>query len=492
MLTYIFKRILIFIPTLFIITLLGFIISVNAPGDPVERMVSAAESGGGIRSNTRNQQEQTKFWIKKLGLDLPVFYVSLTSLAHPDTLYKIFDRNEREALDRLIYQYGDWEEIQQYYCGLNAFEKMPFRDAADSAISKATEADKNKIIDVINSIKESCITLKASYDAAVIDNQMKTISRLLSLYPFFSEAEKSFVKIHQDYELIKTQATPWKKYIPKFIFHSHNQYHRWLFGDGGIYSKGLLRGDFGTSYVTKEPIADVIFSKIGWTLFFALLSVVLAYVVSIPIGVRAAAKKGSRSDRLSSLILFILYSIPSFWLATLLLMTFANPDVLHWFPASGIKPVTGYEEGASFWANVKASLPYVVLPAICYTYSSFAFLSRTMRVSMLEALGQDYIRTARAKGLKDERVIWKHALRNALFPIITVFGSVFPAVIGGSVILESIFTIPGMGLETINAIHDNNYPMIIATLTITSVLTLIGFLVSDILYALVDPRISYK
>jgi peptide/nickel transport system permease protein len=492
MLTYIFKRILLFIPTLFVITLLGFIISVNAPGNPVERMVSAAESGGEVSSQTKNQEEQTKFWTKKLGLDLPVFYVSLTSLAHPDTLHKVYDRNEREALDRLIYQYGNWPEIQAYYSCVNAFEKLPFRAAADSIISKGTDADKNKIIDAINAIKAGAVNLKASYDAAVIENQLQTISHLLMAYPSFSDARQAFTKVRANYRSVITNATPWKNYIPKLIFHPYNQYHRWLFGDGGTYSRGLLHGDFGTSYVTKQPISDVIFSKLGWTLLFSCLSVILAYLVSIPVGVNAAAKKGSRSDKTSSLILFILYSIPSFWLATLLLMTFANPDVLHWFPASGVKPVTGYAGGAGFWDKVKASAPYIVLPAICYTYSSFAFLSRTMRVSMLEALGQDYIRTARAKGLTDTQVNWKHAFRNALFPIITVFGSVFPAVISGSVILETIFTIPGMGSEAINAIQDNNYPMIIAVLTITSVLTLIGFLISDILYAVVDPRISYK
>ena len=490
MLTYIFKRIFIFIPTLVVITLLGFIISVNAPGNPVERMVSAAESSGAVSSQTRNQEEQVKFWTHKLGLDLPVFYISLTSLAHPDTLFKIYDKNEREALDRLICNYGNWEVIQQYAKNLNAFSQLQLQADVDS--STWNSSDKNKIIDVINQIRSETINLKSAYEDVLIKNQLIKIAGLLSVYPFFSVAKQQFEKVTDDYQLVLSTATPWKSYVPKLNFYSYNQYHRWLFGDGGVFSKGLLRGDFGTSYVTKEPIADVIFSKIGWTLFFALLSVLLAYLVSIPIGVRAAAKRGSRSDKASSLILFILYSIPSFWLATLLLMTFANPDMLHWFPASGVKPVTGYEEGEGFWSNVKVSLPYVILPAICYTYSSFAFLSRTMRVSMLEALGQDYIRTARAKGLKEKRVIWKHALRNALFPIITVFGSVFPAVIGGSVILESIFTIPGMGLETITAIHDNNYPMIIAILTVTSVLTLIGFLVSDILYALIDPRISYK
>ncbi|MGZ6540057.1 MAG: ABC transporter permease, partial [Bacteroidia bacterium] len=235
-----------------------------------------------------------------------------------------------------------------------------------------------------------------------------------------------------------------------------------------------------------------IYSKIGWSLFFSMLSVILAYAVSIPVGVKAAAKRGSRFDKISSLTLFILYSMPSFWLATLLLMTFANPDVVHLFPASGVKPALGYPDGASLFEKIKISFPYIILPAICYTYSSFAFLSRTMRVSMIEIISQDYIRTAHAKGLSEKIVIWKHAFRNALLPIITVFANVFPAAIGGSVIIESIFTIPGMGSETIYAIQNNDYPMIIAVLTITAFLTLVGYLISDILYAIVDPRISYK
>lgn len=486
MLAYIFKRILIFIPTLFVITLLGFVISINAPGDPVERMVSAAESGGEINSQTKNQQEQVRFWTHKLGLDLPVFYLSLSTYAHPDTLYKIYDQDEREALDRLIYKYGNWNEIQDYYTSLNAFAILQLLPSD----SLTNSAEGNKLLDEINQIKFETLTLKAAYEDAIIRIQLAKITHKLEQHAFLNEAKQAFSHISRKYEQILANATPWKTCIPVFHLYSNNQYHRWLFGDGGVFSKGVIRGDFGTSYVTKEPISDVIFSKIGWTLLFSLLSIVLAYVVSIPLGVRAAVKKGSRSDKATSLILFVLYSIPSFWLATLLLMTFSNPDVFHWFPASGVKPVTGYEDGAGFWNKVKASVPYMVLPAICYTYSSFAFLSRTMRVSMLEVLGQDYIRTARAKGLKTKQIIWKHALRNALFPIITVFGSVFPAVIGGSVILESIFTIPGMGSETINAIHDNNYPMIIAILTISSVMTLIGFLISDILYALVDPRIS--
>lgn len=492
MFQYIVKRIFIFIPTLVAITLLGFIISVNAPGDAVERMVQSVSAGGDMGAQSVSIIEQKKEWRAKLGLDLPVFYFSLTSLSRPDTLYRIIDKNEKEALDRLISIYGNWEEIQNYHRSLNAFYLSQISFVPDSLLLK--QYDKNGVLETLNQLKSETTALKSTHEKNIIEAKLNKIGTLLVAYPFLDKFKPQFEKVKHDFTLVDSHVSTWKNYIPRIAFYGiKNQYHRWLFGDGGTFSKGLLlHGDFGTSYVTRQPISDVIYSKIGWSLFFSMLSVVLAYVVSIPIGVKAASRRGSRFDKTSSIVLFLLYSMPSFWLATLLLMTFANTDVLSWLPASGVKPALGYPDGASFWEMVKISFPYIILPAICYTYSSFAFLSRTMRVSMLEVVNQDYIRTARAKGLSENKVIWKHGFRNALLPIITVFANVFPAAIGGSVIIESIFTIPGMGSEAIYAIYNNNYPMIIAILTITGFLTLVGYLISDILYAIVDPRISYK
>ncbi|MBL0343317.1 MAG: ABC transporter permease [Bacteroidetes bacterium] len=202
-------------------------------------------------------------------------------------------------------------------------------------------------------------------------------------------------------------------------------------------------------------------------------------------------QKNSAFDRGSSLILFILYSLPSFWVATLLLMTFANPDALFLFPASGIKPVMGYPDDASLFQKLYLSLPYLILPLICYTYSSFAFLSRAMRVAVLENMSEEYIRTAMAKGLPFKTVVFRHAFRNSLLPLITMFANIFPFALGGSVILETIFTIPGMGYETVQSIQNQNYPMIVAIFTITGLLTMTGYLISDILYALADPRITF-
>ncbi len=490
MLKYIVKRILVFIPTLFVITLIGFVIAVNAPGDPVERMVTSAQSSGDISSQSVSQIEQKAFWRKKLGLDLPVFYVSLSRLSFPDTLYRIYDRAENEALSRLIDNYGNWPQISIYsQCIAQLCYKLKQLVPDTSGL---TRAEKNEKWETYNTLMFECRSLKSAWNDGYIRAKMKTILTFLNKYAFLEPCRSIALETEKKYETIVRESTAWKNYVPGINFYgTANQYHRWVFGDGE-FTKGIIRFDFGTSYQTKQPVTDVIKEKIGWSLFFSLLSVVLAYIISIPIGVKAAANRGGLFDKLSTVTLFMLYSLPSFFIGVLLLITFANPDVINLFPASGVKPPEGYPDGAGFLDKAKLSLPYIILPLICYTYSSLAFISRMMKGAMTEVMQQDYIRTARAKGLSEKTVIWKHAFRNSLLPIITIFANIFPAAIGGSVILETIFTIPGMGFESYLAMQSQNYPMIIAILTFSSLLTLIGYLVSDILYTVADPRISYK
>ncbi|MCD6068097.1 MAG: ABC-type transporter, integral rane subunit [Bacteroidetes bacterium] len=489
MLRYIGKRILLFFPTLFIITLLGFVIAVNAPGDPVAKMMTAATATGDLTSQSSSMNEQKLLWRKKLGLDLPVFYFSISNLSTPDTLYKIYDKDENMAAARLLDQYGNWEQIQSYYMSCDNF----YRGAAQMNLDTAG-MDEQKInagMERLNTLIMESKALKSCYDEDIIQSKLATIGSILSPVSHSEKIRRAFDEVWQSHDAMTSATSKWKNYIPAIHFYgTKNQYHRWLFGDGE-FSQGLVRFDFGTSYSSKLPISDILKSKIAWSLFFTLFSVILAYGVSIPLGVRAARKRNGFFDRGSSLLLFILYSLPNFFVAFLLMLLFSNPNIWSVLPASGVKPAEGYPEAAGFFECVKISLPYVIMPLICYTYSSFAFLSRTVRGAMIENLEQDYIRTAHAKGLPEKRVIWKHAFRNSLLPVITVFANVFPAAIGGSVILESIFTIPGMGLEVFNAIAGQDYPMIIAVMTLTGILTLIGFLISDILYAVVDPRINY-
>jgi peptide/nickel transport system permease protein len=210
------------------------------------------------------------------------------------------------------------------------------------------------------------------------------------------------------------------------------------------------------------------------------------------LGIYAAYKKDQKFDRISSVLVFMLYSLPGYFVGTILLYWFANPDNFVWFPIGGVKDASIYQENWSVFQKISHQAPYFVLPLITYTYSSFAFISRMIRGSMVEVLQQDYIRTARAKGLSEKRVILVHALRNSLLPIITMIADIFPAALGGSVILETIFSIPGLGLEIYTAVISTDIPMIVAVFTLTGLLTVVGYLVSDILYAIVDPRITIK
>ncbi len=491
---YILRRILLFIPTFIVITLLSFIILVNAPGDPVERMMTAAQSSGDISTQSIVQQEQRIYWSHRLGLDLPVFYFSVHSIAEPDTLYRIADKQERIVLSKLVKEYGAWKEIQTYYSKLKALKQL-LADESRIEFMTTTEFKSGPVRVLLQEMESEVNLLKNETLITKINTRINKINELSAELQHHKEScsslTPSITALKKSAEEITSNQCRWKNYIPAISFHPNNQYHRWLFGDGML-SKGILHFDFGISYLTKQPVSTVIAGKIGWSLFFTLISVLLAYIISIPLAIKAAAKKNSGFDRTSSLILFMLYSLPTFWVATLLLMTFSNTDVLNIFPASGIKPVTGYPVDANLFEKIKLSLPYLILPTICYTYSSLAFLSRTLRVSMLEILSQDFIRTARAKGLPEKTVLWKHALKNSLLPVITVFANVFPFMIGGSVILESIFTIPGMGSTIYSSIDAQDYPMIVAVFTLTGILTMLGYLLSDVLYAIVDPRISFS
>jgi len=201
-------------------------------------------------------------------------------------------------------------------------------------------------------------------------------------------------------------------------------------------------------------------------------------------------RRGTFFDTSTSFVLFLLYSLPSFWLATLLIMGFSSKRNFDWFDCVGLHAAN--QSDLSFFAWLRDFGSHLVLPMIALVYGSFASLSRYVRTTMLDTISQDYVRTARAKGLSERVVIYRHALRNAMVTIVTLVASLLPAMIGGSVIIESIFSINGMGLLSFEAILTRDYPVIMATTTMSAFLTLLGVLVSDILYVVVDPRITHS
>jgi peptide/nickel transport system permease protein len=248
--------------------------------------------------------------------------------------------------------------------------------------------------------------------------------------------------------------------------------------------------NFGSSTQDGRPVVQKLGEALRITLLLSLLSVLFAYVIAIPAGVASAIKRDTLGERIGTVFLFVLYSLPNFWAAVVLLRLFANPEVLKLLPIEGL--TSANHDSLSFLGKGLDYVLHLILPIFCLTYPSLAQLSRYQRVSMLDVVRQDYIRTARAKGLTERTVVFKHALRNALIPIVTLLGLQLPLLIGGSVIVEYIFNIPGMGRLAFTALLNRDYPVIMAIATLTGILTMIGVLMSDLLYAVVDPRISYE
>jgi peptide/nickel transport system permease protein len=492
MFKYALKRILTFIPMLIAISLLSFVISINAPGDPVERLSKAAGSEGSAEQQSGASKKIKQELRKKLGLDLPIFYFSITDLAASDTLYKVQDKYHKANLEELTHQSGNWEAVSEYYLSLLDLQKAHQIINAKEIVLNDTSLSLNTVNEAANQFGFEIGSLLETSDKIIIPLKFEKMNSLLQNHVFLSDLKNPLFNVQQSREGLFKNATRWKTYIPTISWYGgKNQYHLWLLGNGKD-RKGLLRGDFGISYIDSQPIESKIWQKVGISFSLSLISIFLAYLISIPIGIYSAYKKDSAADKGMSLVLFVLYSMPSFFVATLLLLQFANPDNLSWFPVSGIQDPTIFDPNWSLWMKLKHRMPFLILPIITYTYGSFAFLSRIMRVGMIDVVSQDYIRTARAKGLGEGKVILKHALRNSLLPVITVFAAIFPMAIGGSIIIEVIFSIPGMGVEVLNSILNYDYPMIITVFTLSGFLTMVGYLVADLLYAVVDPRISYK
>ncbi len=477
---YVIRRLLLMIPTFFGISLVLFVILNVAPGRP-----GKAQSGD-LAQDAKNEatQESSRIFREQFGLDKPVlfntrFAIELESVR--DDLQHaagVVDGNAasriraQEALEdlgvygvpHLVRLLDDpdarMRDAAVYFLRLNAMR--PLERPFESNPSPELRA-RNQAIDRENAeLRE----LRYGFDAP--------------------EAQKREV------------IAGWKRW-----YAAHPERFRWSFADKlriffvetrfARYWSNLLRLDFGVSLVTREPVVQTLVSKLKYSLSLSVSSLVLAYLIAIPLGVFSAVKKNTRIDRVLTTLLFMLYSMPSFFVATLLLYFFSfgsDYAALRIFPTGGFQS-RDFDELTTFGQIGDIAL-HLVLPIACLTYGSLAALSRYMRTGLLDVINADYVRTARAKGLSERVVIGKHALRNGLLPILTLLAGLLPAVLGGSVIIEYIFGIPGMGLWVVDAIYARDYNVIMAVELFSTVLVLFGLLLTDLSYALVDPRIRYE
>jgi len=468
MLKFLLKRILIFIPTLLIVSLIAFGLSRIPDGDPVVNCSDFSEDSNTKQDYEYEQRVYMKF-AAEMGANLPSFYGAISAQAYPDTLYRIVRKSQRENLEKLIAQYGNWPQIERY------FQQIKTTEIALLSIERVSNQD-NKI-NALREVRQLPIAYEEANVEARLNRLVLSVKKDSILQVTVGNETEKLLSFFSE---IKQKTTLEKLYIPTVHWHGfNNQYHRWI--------TNFFRGDFGISCVDKRPVSDKIGEAVYWTLVMNILAILLGYLIAIPLGVQSAVKRGSRFDKVVSIVLFVLYSLPVFWIGTMALIFFATPEYgMQIFPGIGLG-----DSGAnvSLWIRFKERAAHLILPILCMTYPSLAFLSRQMRGGMTDVLKKDFIRTARAKGLTENQVVRKHALRNSLFPIITLLASVFPRVLSGALVIEIIFNIPGMGRLAFNAIFQQDWNVVFTVLMLSAVLTMIGILVADLLYAWADPRV---
>lgn len=461
MLHYFLRRLLIALPTLVLVSILLFKVGKSAPGDPVRRLYGE-ESG--LTGNIEHQIALYAANAKAMGLDLPSFYCAFQPASLPDSLHRIFPPERRDRLRALTLRHGNWSDVLAYdralIALLSSLHLMPDTTAGASNLRLLSSAlwyeqDAMKILQTVNQI-----------DSAMKGQQQ--------LRPFFEPLQSAAIAL---------STGPLPSWAPTFIWHgTQNQYHRWL--------TGFVRGDLGRSLVTRRQVTADLYPALQVTLALNGLGILLAMVLAVPLGAWMIRHAGHWTDRSCQSALLILYAMPAFWLGTLLMWVFATKGSgLAWLPGAAPGPWLPTLETFGSWVDKHAAR--LLLPVLTLTLHILAVYALQVRSSLSLEMHKPYTRAARAKGLDASAVIWRHAMPNALFPMIALMAQSLPAIFGGALVLEFLFGIPGMGTKTQEAFLGRDYPVLLAITMLGAVITVLANLLADLLYAWLDPRIAF-
>ncbi len=444
------KRLISLLITLLLVSLVGFALTAYPPE------TLAFDKCHNEFGDNQNEQKCIDKLVAELGFDRPLFYFEIASLAEPDTLYKVYPFSLRKVLRRHALRSGNWEAVQQWHLSLSAARQALRTSEPNPAYQT-----------LLGAIQTWESSLHAqdfeAYRLRVIE---------LSHGPDIPNSLSSLMAntCEQGKVLLNTRQG-WRTYVPRIIWHGTScRYHQWI--------SRMAKGDWGTT-LNHLPVRSEIMRMVGNSAPVVCLGLLIAVVLGTWLGVASARRAGSAFDRISTAGVFALDAVPVFWAGILLLVLLANPKGLHIFPIGFDNIRTHPGENILRW----------VLPLVVYSYGGIAIVTRLIRLQVLEALNQDFVRTARAKGLSTQAVVWKHAFRQAWVTLATIVAGLIPALVGGSIIIEHLFTIHGIGegLEKASANADTSF--LLASLTLTAFLTAVGYLVADLLYVMVDPRI---
>lgn len=467
MIVYVIRRLLFVIPIVWGLSLAIFGLTTIIPGDPVELLIGATLDDDAMDSEREARMMQAyKRVAQENHYDEPNFYFSIIPSNYPDTLNRILPLKERQFSVQLLKEYGDWSVIQEFEQAVGAFQQklklVPHKDSTYSQMNALV----NSLRQAIEPVALANIIGKLEKAKTIFSSQPAALERIRSSYTKLLNAPRI--------GLLR----------PKFIWHGfENRYHSWM--------ENILHGDLGVSIVTHQSVVERILSSLSRTLWLTIPSVVLGLFIGLLLGVYLTTHDGVGSNLLSTAFFWWL-SVPTFWIASLLVVFFTTSDYGAWtniFPSSGIGR---FPQGASWWTKANIRVSHLFLPVICMTMPIIAIISLQLKRSLGLELKKKYIQTALLKGLDVKRIIWYHGVKNAIFSVITMLGNLLPSLVSGSLVLEFVFNIPGMGLLLLQSIQMRDWAVVFSITLLVGVLTVINLLLVDIFYFWASPKVRFK
>ena len=480
---YAIKRVLLMIPTFFAVSLVVFVVLNFAPGNPAAVALVAGDAGSGQSSELSGQKRESyRLFKEQFNLDKPILL---------NTRFGLRTERVRKTMADMLQLDGE----------VAIGRRMDLSEELENWGWYAMPA----LIELLQNDPSPQLQAFAS-DRLTINAQRPLISptnRRLS-----EEERDRNREVARD----NGRVLAWKfgaddpaerkaEVVDFWIAWHDERSAEWDYTSGdkvrillldtrfAKYWGNLVRLDFGISHRDKEPVLRTVLYKLRYSITLSLSAVLLAYLVAVPIGIWSSVRRNTNMDRIVTTVLFMLYSLPTFFTGVVLLNFLSRGTPFSVFPTSGFESLD--VSGMTTLEYIKDVAWHVVLPIFCLSYASLAALSRYARTGLLDVIRSDYVRTARAKGLPELIVILKHAARNGMIPIITLLATLLPVLVGGSVVVEVVFGIPGMGQYMFDSIIGRDYNAVMAVLLISCALTLVGMLLTDLAYALVDPRITF-
>ncbi len=466
---YILRRILFFIPSVAVISVFTFALIRSLPGNEMLLQMEDNSEAAFSPLYAADQSKKTRIMAEKLGTHLPVFYFEINRLSMPTEAVFEWNPTKKATLSLWTLQTGNYKACRRWY---------EFLEQSSALLNYVPDSE-NK-----NRAEELIFELSRTADETETRSGFAQLRQTILSDPLLKEKAGWFSQGSEALEARFEAQSKWKNSFPTIHFYSECAFGHWFFGNGK--NKGVIRGDFGNSLADGKPIRVSLSEKIGLTVLLSLTSLLLTYLISIPLGTWLALYRGHPAEKIINGLLFLGFSLPSFWVASLCIIWLAGGDGLNWFAPYGSGGISLSMPPDEFFQTL---IRHFTLPIFAWTYGGIAFVSQQTKTALSEASENQYFRAALAHGIPLRSVIWKHLWPNSLRPLITLGANILPGLIGGSVVLETLFSLPGMGEWLYRAYFLRDFPVILAILFWSSLLTLTGYLLSDLLLIFTDPKI---